>query len=191
MNALGQCLTRLFYVSVFKLPFKQKDKHIKNHHAEYPTFHLMTWSCILSLNCTILFSLCLTLQNTPYPLWEAKTAGRAGCPTKLCSRRGCKERHNLFKKVFAVAAVQGRQKKPLVGENLTCLRKVLGLCMRRKLFSQKRSKHCLTNMLKVVKKPIGWGYFLWEKNPFLHLRNKDMQAVEPGPWFQMASTTLF
>lgn len=46
------------------------------------------------------------------------------------------------------------QEKPLVGENLPCPRKVLGLCMGIKLFSETRfcSKYCLTNMFNVVEK---------------------------------------
>lgn len=69
MNALGQCVMRLFYISVFKLLFTQKYKHIKNHHVEYPTLCLMTLSCVLPLNYAIslwaffvlLFKTCPTL----------------------------------------------------------------------------------------------------------------------------------
>lgn len=154
----------------------------------------MTSSCILPLNYTILFSLCLTLQNMSYPLWEAKTAGRAGCPTELCSRRGCKERHNLFKEVVDVAAAQGRQKKPLVAENLTCPSKVLGLCIRRKLFSQKRSKHCLTDMLNVVKKYIGWWYFLWrwfKKTLFFISETRTCKQLSLDPGFKWPLPPFF
>lgn len=53
MNVLDQCVMRLFYISVFKLLFTKKDKHIKNHHVEYPTLCLMILSCVLPLNYTI------------------------------------------------------------------------------------------------------------------------------------------
>lgn len=105
----------------------------------------------LSITPSASVFLCLTLQDMPYPLWEAKTAGRAGCPAKLCSRRGFKERHNLFKEAVDV---RGRQEEPLIGENLPYPSKVLGLCMRIKLFSETRfcSEYCLTNMLNIVEK---------------------------------------
>lgn len=99
-------------------------------------------------------------------------------------RTGFKERHN-----------HGRQRKPLVGENLLCPSKVLGLCMRMKLFSETRfcSKYCLTDMLNVLEKHrmIIFSIELIKKNVFVVSETRTCRHMSLDSGFEKHLLSIF
>lgn len=140
MNVLGQYLTRLFYTSVFKVLSTQEDKDIKNHHAEYPTLHLMTRACVCMPYPSITLSAfaflyVLPRKTCPTLCDRLKQLGKVAAPLNCAPGGDLRKGTASFRRLLMLLLLKGRQGKTLGDEKLPCSGKVPGLCTKMKTVS--------------------------------------------------------